>query len=81
MLLFVLGHTYHFRKDHLWEYGHEDSIITSELHWEEGESLLLLYTSVTQSGFSLIPGSTSILSPETAQVAEWRCINPPYAGL
>lgn len=32
--------------------------------------IIILYTSVTQSGFGLVSGSTGILSLEIAQVAE-----------
>lgn len=62
------------------EYGREDSYnLWITLRWKG--LFIIIISSDTHSGFGLIPGSTSICSPETAQVAEWRRINPPCAGL
>lgn len=81
MPLLVLGHMYHFKKDHLWEYGSEDSIITSELHWDKGGMFIIIIYICHLVWLWFSSRFHEYFSPEIAQVADWRCINPLYAGL
>lgn len=67
------------RSPRVWPWGQSYNLWITP-RWK-GLFIIIIISSDTHFGFGLIPGSTSIFSPETAQVAERRCINPPCADL